>query len=227
MVGGKIKPGVQLSAKPRISANLSCMEHHGKTRLGSGFAAQQRPATRWQADFQLDMHGIKAIQEAAHERTITHPEAPVRLRDNNPDVIAVNNLNPRKPIRPRQVVLVPVGPNRPKRRPKLPASGPVHLVETGDTLWSIAQRYGTSVARLCRLNDMHPRERIHPGDRIILPQADTSRYLVKSGDTLIGIAQRHSVALKDLLLWNNLSPEKTLKPGTTLRLKPTGTPQDS
>jgi membrane-bound lytic murein transglycosylase D len=143
------------------------------------------------------------------------------------DVVAVNNLNPRRPIHPRQVVLVPVGPHRTKRRPKLPASGPVHLVEMGDTLWTIAQRYGTTVARLCRLNDMHPRERIHPGDRIILPQAGASRYLVKSGDTLIGIAERHSVALKDLIMWNNLSPEKTLKPGTTLKLKPTGPPQDS
>jgi LysM repeat protein len=40
-----------------------------------------------------------------------------------------------------------------------------HMVRTGDTLWNIANQYGTSVQRIQVLNDLHP-DALRPGQRI-------------------------------------------------------------
>jgi membrane-bound lytic murein transglycosylase D len=42
----------------------------------------------------------------------------------------------------------------------------VHTVRRGDTLWQLAQRYDTSVNKLCAWNQISPRSPIHPGARL-------------------------------------------------------------
>jgi membrane-bound lytic murein transglycosylase D len=44
----------------------------------------------------------------------------------------------------------------------------VHVVRRGDTLWQIAQAYGTSVTQIRRLNRMGTSSRIYPGQRLIV-----------------------------------------------------------
>ena len=43
-----------------------------------------------------------------------------------------------------------------------------HEVRPGDTLYSIAQRYNLTVDKLCRLNNMTPRQVIHPGQELLV-----------------------------------------------------------
>jgi len=43
-----------------------------------------------------------------------------------------------------------------------------HEVQPGDTLYSIAQRYSLTVDQLCRLNNMTPRQVIHPGQELLV-----------------------------------------------------------
>jgi LysM repeat protein len=43
-----------------------------------------------------------------------------------------------------------------------------HEVRPGDTLYSIAQRYSLTVHQLCRLNNMTPRQVIHPGQELLV-----------------------------------------------------------
>ncbi len=45
----------------------------------------------------------------------------------------------------------------------------VHVVQRGETLWRIAQRYGTSVEALRRLNHLKPNDPIRAGDRLAIP----------------------------------------------------------
>ena len=47
--------------------------------------------------------------------------------------------------------------------PPIPAGGRVHVVRRGDTLWGIAQRYGTTVGDLRRWNRVGT---LHPGQRL-------------------------------------------------------------
>lgn len=49
------------------------------------------------------------------------------------------------------------------------SSGRTHIVQPGESLWSIAQKYGVSLEALCRANGLTLRSAIHPGQRLRLP----------------------------------------------------------
>ncbi len=96
----------------------------------------------------------------------------------------------------------------------------IHIVRRGETLSGIAQEYGTTVARLKRLNHLHtsmikPRMRLlvmaTPAPERTAPQADppptvstTGYHRVTRGETLIAIASTYHVTVADLRQWNNL-----------------------
>ena len=44
-----------------------------------------------------------------------------------------------------------------------------HVVQWGDTLWDIAQKYGTSVEAICELNEIDPEKFIYPGQVVVIP----------------------------------------------------------
>ena len=89
-------------------------------------------------------------------------------------------------------------------------------VQPGDSLYSIAQRYGINVQAIESDNGLHS-SLIHPGQSLHIPQTSsgttvkvestpaTSHYKVKSGDSLWSIATRIGVTVDDLRSWNNLS----------------------
>ena len=58
-------------------------------------------------------------------------------------------------------------------RLKVPAAGSggdtVYTVRSGDTLWEIAQRYGTSVSALAVANNIQNPALIYPGEQIRIP----------------------------------------------------------
>ena len=51
----------------------------------------------------------------------------------------------------------------------------VHVVRSGDTLWSIAQRHTTTITQIRRLNGLGRSTRIYPGQRLIVREADASQ----------------------------------------------------
>jgi LysM repeat protein len=62
-------------------------------------------------------------------------------------------------------------PDAPSTITRMPFSLPksrYHQVRPGDTLYSIAQQYSLTVDELCRLNDMTPRQVIHPGQELLV-----------------------------------------------------------
>lgn len=78
----------------------------------------------------------------------------------------------------------------------------VHTVESGQTLYSIAQTYGTTVDRLRELNDLEG-SRIEIGLRLRVP-ARTSpspegTHRIQTGETLYAIAARYDVEVDSLL----------------------------
>lgn len=48
------------------------------------------------------------------------------------------------------------------------ATGRYHEVQPGDTLYPIAQQYGTSVHELCRLNNISPDQVSYPGQKLLI-----------------------------------------------------------
>lgn len=119
-------------------------------------------------------------------------------------------------------------------------------VNSGDSLWTIAQKYGTTVANLQKLNGFSDSETlITVGQNLkvsgtatttatqttktatttsqVTVSANHVTYTVKSGDSLYTIAQEYGISVDSLRSSNNLS--SVLLPGQTLTINdPTKTP---
>lgn len=94
----------------------------------------------------------------------------------------------------------------------VPVSGSnYYVVKKGDSLWSIARKYGLSVAELKALNNLSSNT-LHIGDTLLVSSVNSTDdnisdeyYTVKSGDTLWGIARKYNMSVDDLKSLNNLS----------------------
>lgn len=89
---------------------------------------------------------------------------------------------------------------------KPPSSG-TYTVRKGDTLWSIAQLYDTTVANLVALNKLTNPNRLDVGQVLKVPAAKQTLYTVKKGDTLWGIAQKYKTSVSKLKSENGLKSD--------------------
>ncbi|MBQ6484270.1 MAG: LysM peptidoglycan-binding domain-containing protein [Carnobacterium sp.] len=121
-----------------------------------------------------------------------------------------------------------------------PGTSSTYTVKAGDSLWSIANKHGVSVANLKSWNNLKS-DIILVGQKLTVKGGTTtpapnpgtgtgsnngngggtttgSTYTVKSGDSLWAIANKHGVSVANLKAWNNLSSD-TIHIGQTLTIK--------
>ena len=99
-----------------------------------------------------------------------------------------------------------------------------YTVKSGDSLWSIANRFGTTVAVLKELNNLNTNE-LSVGQVLKLPGSTSSSesgitsntYTVKSGDSLWSIARKHNTTVSEIQKLNQLS-STLLQVGQVLKL---------
>lgn len=98
----------------------------------------------------------------------------------------------------------------------------IHRVRSGETLSTIASRYGVSISQLKMTNRIRT-NLIRPGQRLRIPfggadaVSDTKIYTVKAGDTLSTIASRYGVSVVRLKRANRLSGD-SLRIGDRLEI---------
>lgn len=83
-----------------------------------------------------------------------------------------------------------------------------YTVQSGDSWWSIANRYGMSMYELASRNGKTIYTVIHPGDKLTISgqtTAATRTYTVRRGDTLSGISARLGVSVGHLVQTNHIS----------------------
>ena len=86
-----------------------------------------------------------------------------------------------------------------------PTQSGTYTVVKGDTLYSIANKYGISVNELKALNNLNTNI-ISIGQKLKVPGNNTSNniYVVERGDSLWSIARRYNITVEDLINANNL-----------------------
>ena len=95
----------------------------------------------------------------------------------------------------------------------------IYVVKKGDTLYSIAREFNTTVAELVELNNLSSNTLII-GSTLRVPKNNTSTpgskyYTVKKGDTLYSISRIYNVSVDELKRINNLT-SNTLTVGQQL-----------
>ncbi|WP_121614218.1 LysM peptidoglycan-binding domain-containing protein [Mesobacillus foraminis] len=93
----------------------------------------------------------------------------------------------------------------------------VHTVRSGETLWSIAQTYGTSINAIATWNTINPNNVLFVGQKLLIPiKRQGTRYIVRPGDSLWKISQEFGVTLNTLVSANNLNQNTALQVGQIL-----------
>ena len=92
----------------------------------------------------------------------------------------------------------------------------IHIVRRGDTLFSIARRYGVSVARLRSDNGLTENQTLVVGQALIVT-LPARTYTVRAGDTLYSIAGRLGLTVNELIQNNpELALDSIIRPGQVL-----------
>ena len=110
-----------------------------------------------------------------------------------------------------------------------------HVVASGESFWTISQRYGVTTRQLSAWNGMAPGDTLPVGRKLVVwtnsdvaPRTspttalgNTTRklnYTVRNGDSLYLIASRFRVTINQLTRWNKIDKNKILRPGQTLTM---------
>ncbi len=114
-----------------------------------------------------------------------------------------------------------------------------YTVQSGDTVWAIAIRYGLPTADVLDWNGLSSSSLIHTGQvlRLTAPSAGTTEavvslsaaatHTVSAGDSIWAIAQQHGTTVAPLLSVNGLGTDAIIYPGQTLQLSGTATSTES
>ena len=112
-----------------------------------------------------------------------------------------------------------------------------HVVKSGESFWTISQRYKVTTRQLAAWNGMAPGDTLSVGKKLVVwsdadvaeaprtsPTAahgSTTRklnYTVRNGDSLYLIAQKFRVTVNQIARWNSLDTNKILRPGQRLTM---------
>jgi membrane-bound lytic murein transglycosylase D len=110
-----------------------------------------------------------------------------------------------------------------------------HVVRSGESFWTISQKYNVTTRELSAWNGMAPRDTLPVGRKLIIwtdsdiaPRTSPTaalgnttrklRYTVRNGDSLYVIASKFRVTINEIARWNNIDKNNILRPGQTLTM---------
>jgi len=121
-----------------------------------------------------------------------------------------------------------------EKTPQIRTEGEIYQLKEGDSLWTIAKRFGVKVEDIAKANGISPDKTLKIGDKLLIPgglhkqvaQTKPSQktttpqggvvYQVRKGDSLWSIAKRQGVSVESIAKANNISLNKTLQIGEKL-----------
>ncbi|MGD9237735.1 MAG: LysM peptidoglycan-binding domain-containing protein [Desulfobacterales bacterium] len=149
-----------------------------------------------------------------------------RYRTSVGTIMRANNLRKSNYIVAGRLLKIPSNGYRyqsPKASKSQHGRRAVHVVEKGDSLWTIAKQYGTTTKKIQQLNQLSSTS-LYKGQKLVIfddkktlsKVEGLETYRVKSGDSPFIIAKRHNMALNRFLSINQLWPSSKIYPGQTV-----------
>ena len=102
------------------------------------------------------------------------------------------------------------------------AQGTIHVVQRGEHLTAIANRYGTTAQAIASANNLVNMNLLYVGQRLTIPGGSSAPaqgntyYVVNRGDTLTAIAARHGTTTQALVQANGLASANLIYVGQRL-----------
>lgn len=107
-------------------------------------------------------------------------------------------------------------PGIPGQQPVVRTKTETYAVESGDTVGSIARKFGVNVGTVVWANNLNAHATIRPGDNLKIPVISGVLYVIKKGDTIEKLAKQYDVAAEEIFSTNHISPSSKLALGDEL-----------
>lgn len=91
-----------------------------------------------------------------------------------------------------------------------------YLVEPGDNLWSIAEKFNVSLETVLWANNLNKNAALQIGQKLVILPVSGLIHHVKKGDTISQISQTYKAKTDDILAFNDLSGEGDIYIGDIL-----------
>lgn len=93
----------------------------------------------------------------------------------------------------------------------------IHVVQRGESLWQIANRYQVTIGQITNINGLENPNQLVVGQALIIPSYDAF-HTVRSGEALWLIAQRYGTTADAIVTANGITNPALIYPGTVLRI---------
>lgn len=168
---------------------------------------------------------------------ITGGQTPkIPFLDPSPTPTSTPTITPVTPTLTPTITLTPTPSETPT--PEWPKT---HLVELGESLWSIAEKYGVTIALLVAYNEIEDSGNVPVGTELTIPDPDSElptatplppdlkpgdkiKYFVRPGDTLETIAAAFYTTADEIAKENDIEDPNAIGIGTVLTISVGATP---
>lgn len=93
----------------------------------------------------------------------------------------------------------------------------IYVVTSGDSVWSIAGRFGVTPQSIIEANKLQDSVGLVVGQTLIIPSTESS-YRVAPGDTIWSIARQFGVSVQSIAQLNGISNSQQIYPGMIIRI---------
>ncbi|MBU8878773.1 LysM peptidoglycan-binding domain-containing protein [Bacillus sp. FJAT-29790] len=91
----------------------------------------------------------------------------------------------------------------------------IHVVQRGESLWQISQRYGVSINEITTANQLESAGKLAVGQALVIPTSHLS-HTVRTGEALWMIARRYGTTVQAILKANRIRDPAQIHPGMVL-----------
>lgn len=146
------------------------------------------------------------------------------------EIAQINGIQNVNLIYPGQVLRITTNSNVHGSESNSTGTKTYYTIRRGDSLWSIARRYGTTVQNIVNWNNIQNPNLIYPGQRLILygnytstnnssnSNNNTVYYTVQRGDTLWRISRRYRTCPRRIARLNGITNPNLIYPGQILKI---------